>query len=173
MSDGTVFRRAREADLPDILRVTHEAQAFIATQHIDQWQDGYPDEATLRRDIEFEQLYVCDDGGRIAVMAALSLLPEPAYDGIEGAWRGKGKYMTIHRMALDDAHRGGGLAGVILAEAERLARAAGCDSLRIDTHRGNRAMGRFVEKNGFAYCGVVYYYVKKGDPERIAFDKLL
>ena len=173
VSGNCAFRRAVETDLPDIMRLIHEAQAFIATQGIDQWQDGYPDEDTLRRDIVLDQLYLIVDGNAAAAVAALSLAPEPAYDAIEGAWHSAGKYMTIHRMALDDAHRGGGLAAEVLKQAERLARAAGCESLRIDTHRGNRAMGRFLEKSGFAWCGVVYYYVKKGDPERVAFDKLL
>ena len=67
------FRRAEARDLPGIMRVIHEAQAFMRTLNIDQWQDGYPDEAILRADIAMNQAYViaaCQD--RIAAVVVLS-----------------------------------------------------------------------------------------------------
>ena len=168
-----VFRPAEARDLPDIMRLIHEAQAFMRGFGIDLWQDGYPGEDQLLRDIEIGQLFVYADGNAIAAVAALSLLPEPAYDDLEGEWLQSGAYLTVHRMALDDAHRGAGLAGQMLYEAVRRARANGCASVRVDTHRGNRAMRRFLEKNGFAFCGLVRYEVRRGDPLRAAYEKLI
>lgn len=165
------FRRAEPRDIPDIMRAVREAQAFMKTLGIDQWQDGYPERETLERDIELEQLYVVADGGGVAAFAALSLLPEPVYDDIDGAWRSEGPYLTIHRMAIDDAHRGGGIASEIVRQAERIARENARASVRVDTHTGNRAMRRFLEKSGFEYCGTVLYLVKKGDPVRVAYEK--
>ena len=174
------FRKAQTADLPDILRAVREAQAFMRTLNIDQWQDGYPDAAVLTEDIEIGQLYVfAEDAlpagalGSIAAFAALSLLPEPVYDAIDGAWRIPGPYLTVHRTALDDVHRGGGLAAEIIGHAVAIARAAGCASVRADTHPGNLAMRRFLEKQGFALRGTVQYLVKKGDPLRVAYEKAL
>ena len=43
----------------------------------------------------------------------------------------------------------------------------------MDTHRGNLAMRRFLEKNGFTECGIVYYITKAGDPVRVAYEKLM
>ena len=168
---GFIFRKAEAADMPELLRVAGEARRYIAAQGIDQWQDGYPGADVLEQDIALGQLYVFADGARLAAMAVLSLLPEPVYDGIEGAWRCAGPYLTIHRMAIDDAHRGGGLAAAIVARAEALARDAHLSSLRADTHEGNRAMNRFLQKQGFERCGLVYYHVKTGDPKRIAYEK--
>lgn len=167
------FRPAEARDIPDILRLIHEAQAFMRTLNIDQWQDGYPDEAVLRRDIEVGQLFVFDDEGAIAAVAALSLLHEPAYDDLDGAWLQTGPYLTVHRMALDDAHRGAGLASRMLEAAIRRAGENGCASVRVDTHRGNKAMRRFLEKNDFAYCGEVRYPLLSGDPIRVAYEKLI
>ena len=167
------FRLARENDLDDIMRAVGEAQAFMKALDIDQWQDGYPEREILARDIEIGQLYVVDDGGRIAAVAALSLLPEPIYDAIDGAWTIAGPYLTIHRMALDDAHRGGGIASEILEHARQIARASGCASLRVDTHPGNKAMRRFLEKLGFTPCGTVVYPVSGGDPTRVAYERAL
>lgn len=168
------FRHATREDLPAIMALVHEAQAFMATLGIDQWQDGYPGEDILREDIRIGQLYVLADDRGVGAVAALSLLHEPIYDAIEGgAWLGRGAYLTIHRMALSDAHRGSGLAGRMLDGALRIARNAGCASIRADTHTGNLAMRRFLEKNGFAYTGVVRYEVAAGDPIRVAYEKLL
>lgn len=166
-----IFRKAAMEDLPDILRAVGEARAFMAGLNIDQWQDGYPEPAVLAEDIRLEQLYVFDDGGSVAAFAALVPGLEPVYDAIDGAWLTDGPYLTIHRMALDDAHRGGGLAGAMLEHAAEIARALGCASLRADTHRGNRAMRRFLEKRGFEPCGTVLYAVKEGDPLRVAYEK--
>ena len=93
------------------------------------------------------------------------------YDDIDGAWAIPGPYLTIHRMAMDNAHRGQGLAGQIIANAIELARQNGCAALRVDTHTGNRAMRRFLEKQGFVYRGTVLYTVKKGDPVRVAYER--
>ena len=169
------FRRAEAGDMPQIMRVVREAQAFMRTLGIDQWQDGYPEPETLMEDIRIGQLYVIAEGETVRGMAALSLLPEPVYDAIEGAWAtgAYAKYLTIHRMATDDAARGRGAAARIVDEAVRIARENGCASVRADTHPGNLAMRRFLEKRGFGDCGLVYYYVKKGDPQRVAYERVL
>lgn len=164
------FRRATLADLDDVMRVVAEAQAFMRTLNIDQWQDGYPEREILGRDVEIGQLYVVEDDGAIAAFAALSLEPEPIYDAIDGAWTLPGPYLTVHRMALDDAHRGGGIAREIIARAFDIARRNGRTVVRADTHPGNRAMRRFLEKQGFTQCGTVRYPVTGGDPLRVAYE---
>ncbi len=168
-----VFRRARRQDMAEIMRVIHEAQAFMKGLGIDQWQDGYPERETLQADIDLDQLYVFAEGECVHAVAALSRLPEPIYDALEGDWLCDGRYLTLHRMAIDDSRRGKGLAGGMLEEALRIARQGGCASVRADTHRGNVAMRRFLEKAGFQYCGLVRYDVRQGDPLRVAYEKLI
>lgn len=166
-----IFRRAAMADMDDVMRAVGEAQAFMKAQGLDQWQDGYPEREILERDIALDQLYVIEDEGRVAAFAALSLQPEAAYEDIDGAWAIPGKYLTIHRMAMDDEHRGRGLAGEILARAVEIARAQGCAAIRADTHADNRAMRRFLERHGFEYRGIVRYDVHAGDPFRVAYER--
>ena len=164
------FRKAVPADLAGIMAVIHQAQAFIAGQGIDQWQDGYPSESLLAEDVRAGRAYVFDDGGSVASIAVLTAEPEPVYDAIEGAWHTGAPYLTIHRMAIGDAHRHTGLAAGILQNAVAMARANGLAGVRADTHRGNRAMRRFLEKSGFAECGLVVYETAAGDPLRVAYD---
>ena len=169
------YRPARMGDLADIMRLIHEAQAFMRTLDIDQWQDGYPSEAIIRSDIEIGQafVYADDEAQKVASIAIFSLLPEPIYDALDGEWKTVGPYLTIHRMALDDEHRGSGVAGDMLRMAVEMAKRENMASVRADTHRGNKAMRRFLEKNGFVYCGEVTYPVDAGDPIRVAYELTL
>lgn len=167
------FRKARPDDLPGIMTVVRQAQAFMATLGIDQWQDGYPSEAQISADIGTGQSYVFEDRGTILSTTFLTAEPEPIYDAIDGAWHTGEPYLTIHRMALSDAVRHSGLAAQILAHAIEFARVQRLSGIRVDTHRGNRAMRRFLEKNGFVQCGCVEYHVDAGDPIRVAYDLVL
>lgn len=165
------FRKARPEDLPGILAVVDQARAFMATLGIDQWQDGYPSGEILSEDIRVGRAYVHAEDGRIASICVMTAEHEPAYDAIDGAWHVGEPCLTLHRMAVDDAHRHTGLAADLLKNALRIAREQGLCGLRADTHRGNAAMRRFLEKNGFENCGLVSYPVESGDPLRVAYDR--
>lgn len=167
------FRKATYDDLPGMLALVGQAQAFMATLNIDQWQDGYPDEAILTEDIRVGRIYVFDDDGKIASITVITDEPEPVYDTLEGRWLSDEPYMTIHRMALDDAHRHSGIASRIVDHAVKMAQELNLSSVRADTHRGNKAMRRFLEKSGFVECGLVTYATKAGDPLRVAYERLI
>lgn len=167
------FRKATESDLPAIMTLVKQAQAFMATLNIDQWQDGYPSKTILAEDNRMGRLYVFDDDGAIASITVMTGEPEPIYDELDGQWLSDAPYLTVHRMVLDDAHRHSGLAAKIMEHAVSMARELGLSSVRADTHRGNKAMRRFLEKNGFVECGLVTYEVDAGDPVRVAYERLI
>ena len=52
MNTKLKLRKAHQADLPAIMEIIHQAQQSLAEQGVDQWQDGYPDEAAILRDME-------------------------------------------------------------------------------------------------------------------------
>ena len=168
------FRRAVPSDLPGIMDVIHQAQAFIAGLGIDQWQDGYPEPELIASDIEKQIGWVFADGEVIAGYAVLLFGREPIYDELDGAWLTSGdRYVTIHRMAIDDGYRRTGLSRKMIAFAEEQAREQGLLSVRADTHRGNLAMRGLMRRCGYALCGEVRYDVTAGDPIRVAYEKLL
>ena len=164
------IRLAEARDMEALDAIFSHARAAIARLGIDQWQDGYPSAELLLEDIRVGRAYVFDDGGAIASITVLTPEPEPIYDAIDGAWHTGAPYLTIHRMALDDAHRHSGLAGDVVKNAVALARSLNLSGVRADTHRGNAAMRRFLEKSGFQECGLVTYPDVAGDPIRVAYD---
>ncbi len=166
------FRKTRPEDVPGIMRIIAQAQAYMKAEGIDQWQNGYPNEAAFLEDMERDYSYVMEENGKVIGTMAVIFDGEPTYDHIyDGAWKTADEpYGAIHRVAVDADCKGKGIAGAMLAEAEKLCRERGVRSMKNDTHRDNQSMRRMVIKNGFEYCGIIYL---EDGAERIAFEKVL
>ncbi len=167
-------RLAQIRDIPDIMQVIAEAQAFLAEQGLDQWQNGYPDSEVFSKDIARGECNVFFDGSGICGVAVISLAHEPTYDVIyEGEWRG-GDCVVIHRSAVAARARRNGVMREIFALAEETAKACGRCCLRADTHEGNLPMQRALVSAGFEKRGVIYLAPQEGyTTKRLAYEKLL
>ena len=152
------IRATEERDLPAVMEILHQAQAYFKAQGIDQWQDGYPDEATIRQDIQNGTAYLVE-------------LDENYTTMVSGQWLTDRPYAVIHRIAVDDKLKGRGIAGWILEQAEYLCRQRGVESLKIDTHQDNTSMRRLLEKQNYHYCGVIQLH--RDLSLRVAYEKRL
>lgn len=167
----SMLRLAAVMDLPRIMEIIAQAQAYLAAQGVDQWQDGYPDEAVMGEDIALSRGYVYERDGKVCGIATIVFDGEPTYDKIfEGAWETAEPYACIHRIAVDATLRGSGVSGAMMRAADDLIRAKGMTSVRIDTHRDNVIMQRMLAKNGYRKCGIIYLDT---GAERIALEKSL
>ena len=94
------FLPTKEGDLSSVLKIIEEAQAYLKMQNIDQWQNGYPNEKTILKDVFNSDSYVvrAKDVNTIAT-AMFTTRPEPTYTTIEGNWKTKNNatYGVIHR----------------------------------------------------------------------------
>ena len=161
------LRKAEIEELSEAMRLIEGARAFLKSQGIDQWQGSYPDEDCIRRDMENSRAFFLTDGGEIVGYLCVDFAGEPAYEKIKGAWRDDGPYAVIHRLAMDGAHRGRGLAGAAFALAESLCRERGVHSIRVDTGLENARMQHILKKSGYELCGTIWY---EGGA-RMAFQK--
>ena len=102
------LRKATLADGPAVVALYREAQAFLAAQGIDQWQDGYPNEETFQEDVARGESWVLEDEGQVVATACLGLGREPTYDTIyQGAWGTEApEYAFLHRIAVSGACKG-------------------------------------------------------------------
>ena len=175
-----VRRKATPADLPVIMDIIRQAQRGLAELEVDQWQDGYPDEAAFLRDMEHGYCYVAVEDAEITectpgqILGVAAIIPdgEPDYDRIyEGNWLNEGSYMTVHRVAVDDRVKRKGVASFLLTEAAEMAREQGLQSLRLDTHPDNQRMQACLERNGLQCCGRIY--LSRGGDARLAYEKCL
>ncbi len=165
------IRKTTAAELDEIVPILEEARRTIAALGINQWQDGYPNRASIEEDIARDRSYVLVREGK--VIGTFALIPdgEPLYDVIEnGHWTtgdDSRNYNAVHRVAIAVASRGSGASTNMIEFVREVTRAAGKASVRIDTHEGNRVMRRMLEKHGFVHCGTIY--LANGDP-RVAYE---
>lgn len=162
------FRKSIKSDLDNIMIIIKEAQKYFKENNIDQWQDNYPNEETILNDINNETSYVLVKDNNIVATASISFEEEKTYKNIDGNWLTNDRYVVIHRVAVTNKLKGLGLASIILKKAELLALANNVHSIKIDTHKDNKAMQRVLKKNNFTYCGIIYL---EDNSERIAFEK--
>lgn len=151
--------------LATIVRVIDEARAIMReTGNMTQWTNGYPSADTILEDIRSGHGFVCGSADRIDGYFCFikGKNPEPTYEIIEGGhWLNEKPYGVIHRLASGRTSKGIAHCAFDFAFSQ-------VDDVRVDTHRDNIPMKRFLEKNGFAYCGVIY--VHDGTP-RDAYQK--
>ena len=163
---------AKNENLPFIMGVVKDAQVYLASLNIDQWQDGYPNEAAILKDIANQESFVVhSESNEITATAMFTTKSEPTYAIIDGAWltNENGMYGVIHRMAVVNQYRKQGIAKFIFSECEQKLKDTDLASMRIDTHEDNKGMQQLLKKLGYSYFGVIF--LGNGD-KRLAFEKL-
>lgn len=165
------FRKSKKSDIKEIINIIEEAQNYFKENNIDQWQDGYPNEESIINDIENGQSYVLLKDNKVIATAYLSFSRETDYNIIyDGNWISNEDYAVVHRVAVSRDIKGNGVAAELFKHIEKICLANNINYIRIDTHRHNKSMQKFLSKNKFEHCGVIYL---KDKSERIAFEKIL
>ena len=160
------IRHSTEKDISQMMRLIQQAQSYFKRNGIDQWQDGYPNEETIEKDIENNEAYVLEEDGVILGTCMVTIHGEPAYNRIEGKWILNCPYICVHRIAVDNEYKGKGLASTILDQV--VAMYPDYHSVRMDTHHDNLSMQSFLTKYGFKYCGEI---TLKSGALRRAYEK--
>ena len=162
----------RAAKLTEVDQIWEIIQYAIAQRKADgstQWQDGYPNESTIKTDINQGYSYVIEEDGTILLYAAIIFGVEPAYETIEGQWLSNQDYVVLHRVAASPLAKGKSIATKFFQMVENLCIEKGVYSIKVDTNFDNMAMLRILEKLNYTYCGEVYF---RG-AARKAFEKVL
>ena len=163
-----IITKADHNDIETIMTIVDEAKRFLKENGVNQWQDGYPNREAFKADIDAGRLYVVKDEERvIAVFAVVD--HEETYDVIyEGSWSNDEPYIAVHRLAVEEAYKGRGVARFIFDELKK-----NHHHIKADTHQDNMNMQRCLLKNGFEYKGIIY--LKRGsesDSKRLAYEYL-
>lgn len=163
------FRQSVTGDMDRNWEIIREARQYLKDQGIDQWQKEYPNRASIEKDVENGNGYVLAERGRIIGYVCISFDGEEAYEALRGAWKSNQPYAVVHRLAVDNAHKGKGLASLLFFHMEEQCRARGIHSIRIDTDMDNQAMKHLLGKNRYSYCGVITF----DNSDKLAFEKLV
>ncbi len=167
------LEKAAKEDLRSIMSMVHDAQAYLASKQIDQWQNGYPEEGVILNDIANAESFLVRNKENQAIGTTMfTTNPESTYERIDGLWltEKKASYGVIHRMAVAAVARKHGVAKFIFKNCEEALVKRGVASMRIDTHEENQAMQGLLKNLGYSYCGIIF--LENGD-KRLAYEKLL
>lgn len=163
------IRYSNSDDISSIMSCIHQAQDYFKEQGIDQWQDGYPNEKRIYDDIAANHSYVLEDDKVIGTMY-FAIDDDPCYKVIDGKWLTDETYAIIHRIVVDQNHKGQNLAALLLEYAVKECKDKNINSMRIDTHKDNLSMQRFLNKNNFILCGTIQL---ESRDFRLAFEKII
>ena len=158
-----MIRKATYDDVPMLMDVFRKARGIMRSSgNLHQWNDGYPSEEIVRKDIDDGHCVVLCEGGEVLATMAFIPGPDPTYAEIyDGCWLSAAPYHVIHRIAV--AEPGHNAAKALLDWGFGRAR-----SIRIDTHKDNVIMHHVLPGYGFTRCGVIF--LANGDP-REAYQK--
>ena len=147
------IRLAVGEDVAGVMGVLRRVVPMMRAAGNLQWDDAYPNAEVFERDIELGQLWVAEIDGAIAGVAALTSDQEPEY--AEVGWDIEEPAVVVHRLAVDPAFRGMGVAGALMRKAEDVAMERGIRVLRVDTNTLNEASQRLFPKLGYALVGEI------------------
>ena len=157
----------KEAEIA--LDIIEKAKKFLKEQGIDQWQTGYPNMESIKNDINNGKGYFLVIDNKVACYFCLDFDGEPAYNNLNGEWKTNRPYAVIHRLAVKDEFRNSGIAGTVFSLVEELCKEKEIFSIRVDTDEANKIMLHTINKNGFEYCGTIWF----DNSIKIAYEKVL
>ena len=146
-------RRATAADLPALLALVGRVVPLMHASGNFQWSTDYPNAAVFSHDIECRQLWVAELGGAVAGVAALTTDQDPEYS--QADWDVTEPALVTHRLAVDPAAQGQGVALALMHQAEKQAHVQDLRTLRVDTNSENAATQRLFPKLGYRFAGEI------------------
>tara|TARA_R110002049_G_scaffold63_1_gene344 strand:- start:1101 stop:1613 length:513 start_codon:yes stop_codon:yes gene_type:complete len=167
------IRLSKIEDVSEIMIIINDAKELLASLHIDQWQNGYPNAAQIENDILNNESYVVvNNDNKVIATSMFTTNPEPTYKVIDGSWIEDETriYGVIHRMAIKKEFRKFGLATFMFHEFHLQLLEKNIKSLKIDTHEENIGMQSLLKKLGYKYCGIIY---TNYNAKRLAFEKVI
>ena len=159
--------QVRQGNLEDIDAVMALVRRVVPLMRASgnlQWDSDYPNPGVFERDVELAQLWVAGiaDGGetQIAGIAAITTDQEPEYANV--GWDVSELAIVVHRLAVDPAFQGKGIAAALMQQAEAVAISRGITILRVDTNSQNQATQKLFPKLGYLFAGETGFGFRPG-----------
>jgi GNAT superfamily N-acetyltransferase len=164
----TSLSAPRESELPRLMELKDTCIARMRADGIEQWDEVYPDTACIARDLAAGNLHVVRRGTHIVGCFTLDTTHDPLWAGM--AWAVPSEAAAVvHRLMVDPAAQGRGLAKQLMAHAELLARERGFLAIHLDCFTANPAALRLYESLGYQRIGTAM--MRKGP--FVCFEKVL
>jgi GNAT superfamily N-acetyltransferase len=150
-----MIRTAREEDIDRVMELVRDCIAGMRQAGIEQWDDIYPNRATMGIDARDGTLYLGSlDAEPFVGMFVVNDVQSPEYRDvpwtIEAARVG-----VVHRLMVDPRYQGRGLARELMQAAEARAARLGYGAIRLDAFSANPRALRLYRSLGYHDAGCV------------------
>ncbi len=146
-------RLAQQKDLTLIMQLITGVLPLMHASGNFQWDAHYPSVAVFENDISKDQLWVVENDGDIAGIAAITTDSDPEYAALDRDLNEPA--IVTHRLAVNVNHQGRGIAALLLNKAEEVATEKKIRVLRIDTNVVNMATNKLFPKLGYRFVGEI------------------
>ena len=148
-----LIRNGKIEDVPAVMSLVRRVVPLMQATGNLQWDDKYPNAAVFEDDVKLAQMWIAEIEGQIAGVAAITTDQSPEYADV--GWDLAEPAIVIHRLAVDPAFRGAGIATTLMLQAETVARTHGITVLRVDTNTQNEVTQRLFPKLGYSLAGEI------------------
>lgn len=165
-----MLRKAKKEDLEIIQSILNDGKEFLKEQNINQWQHGSPSIKDVENDLKEDTAFVYEKENKI--VATLKITPFDSDYEKTAIFEKNTSYLAIHRFAVAKSVRSQGISKEIISKIKEYAKINNIKYLRIDTHKSNNIMRKFLSNNEFKELGVIELTMKNilDDKERIAYE---
>ncbi|MCR4580232.1 MAG: GNAT family N-acetyltransferase [Treponema sp.] len=147
-----IYSKANVEDIEEVFSVFSNAIIGMKKAGIEQWDEIYPDKATISQDINNKQLYIGKIEDKIAVCFVLSEEYDEAYKN--GKWEyPDSKFIVLHRICVDPDFQNMGIATECLKYIEKLCKSQGYETIRLDCFTENPYSQKLYDKAGYSIRG--------------------
>lgn len=163
------IEQADNSDVSEVIKVISACTEAMRLASIFQWDDIYPNKEQLEEDMKDGTLYVARKSDICLGAVSFNEKQEDAYQKVE--WQGSNPVLVVHRLCIDPAFQGQGIAKQLMRFGEKMALEKGYASIRLDAYSGNpKAIGLY-ERLGYQKVGSVIF--PRRDLPFYCFEKIL
>jgi GNAT superfamily N-acetyltransferase len=164
-----MVRPIQLSDFDEVVNIFKTAVAKMIREHIFQWDEIYPNEAIIRKDICDRTMYgrVREDDGQGRKIISVFVLNHEAPPEYARAKFKYDNYIILHRLCINTAEQGKGLGTQAVLDAEKIAKKMGYTAMRLDTFTENPNAIKIYKKLNYeklaevtARKGLFYVYEK-------------
>jgi ribosomal protein S18 acetylase RimI-like enzyme len=147
--------QAHQGYIPGVVRLISAATQTMREHGIYQWDEIYPNEQIITKDVDSRSLYVLEEGDLCLAAVALNQEQDEAYQQVQ--WLGGEPVLVVHRLCVDPAYQENGIGSRLMDFAEEHAKQNACVSIRLDAYTGNPRAVRLYKRRGYRKAGQVYF----------------
>ena len=151
-----IIKKASKIDLKQLYSLTKSCAKYMIENGIFQWNENYPSEEILLKDVELQQIWKLEENNSIVGAIVLTEIEDKEYLNVK--WLTKNyKNLYIHRLAVHPNFQGKGYAQKLMDFAENYAKENNYNSIRLDTFSQNKRNQDFYKQRKYVKLESIYF----------------